>query len=206
MPGCNTAPHKRLQCVLCRPCSYTAHAAKQRTGLYSGVSVNLNHSSVHNTVTTQANYAPPAPRWSTSQRRSTSSACQIPPPRRTMHSFAQPPYYNNVYKGASLLWGSMPDGATHRRPCQPGGVSSCPLRIAGKCWHAVNSTDPAHLLRSQRLHLYTVSPAACDLAPGQRSEWGTLHPAGQSSSRDAAGGAEPLAATAASLFGLSPDS
>nr|DAF66876.1 MAG TPA: hypothetical protein [Bacteriophage sp.] len=34
----------------------------------------------------------------------------------------------------------------------------------------------------------------------------TLHPAGQSSSRGAAGGAEPLAATAAALFGLSPDS
>lgn len=35
---------------------------------------------------------------------------------------------------------------------------------------------------------------------------GTIHPAGQSSSRGAAGGAEPLAALAASLFGLSPDS
>ena len=35
---------------------------------------------------------------------------------------------------------------------------------------------------------------------------GTLHPAGQSSGRGAAGGAEPLTATAVSLFGLSPDS
>ena len=35
---------------------------------------------------------------------------------------------------------------------------------------------------------------------------GTLHTAGQSSSRSTAGGAEPLAATAAALFGLSPDS
>lgn len=35
---------------------------------------------------------------------------------------------------------------------------------------------------------------------------GTLHPAEQSISRGAAGGAEPLAASAASLFGLSPDS
>ena len=39
--------------------------------------------------------------------------------------------------------------------------------------------------------------------PGQS---GTIHPARQSSSRDAAGGAEPLAACAAALFGLSPDS
>lgn len=34
----------------------------------------------------------------------------------------------------------------------------------------------------------------------------TLHPEGQSSSLGAAGGAEPLTATAVSLFGLSPDS
>ena len=40
--------------------------------------------------------------------------------------------------------------------------------------------------------------------PGGQS--GALHPAGQSSNKGAAGGAEPLAATAASLFGLSPDS
>lgn len=51
-------------------------------------------------------------------------------------------------------------------------------------------------------------PAACDLAPGQqsgRTGWHPL-PGGQSSNRGAAGGAEPLAALAASLFGLSPDS
>ena len=41
---------------------------------------------------------------------------------------------------------------------------------------------------------------------GQGGRSGTLHPAGQSSGRGAAGGAEPLAATAASLLGLSPDS
>ena len=41
---------------------------------------------------------------------------------------------------------------------------------------------------------------------GQGGQSGTLYPAGQSSSRGAAGGAEPLAASAASLFGLSPDS
>jgi hypothetical protein len=51
-------------------------------------------------------------------------------------------------------------------------------------------------------------PAACNLAPvsSHGAPAGTLHPAGQSSSRGAAGGAEPLTATAASLFGLSPDS
>ena len=51
-------------------------------------------------------------------------------------------------------------------------------------------------------------PATCNLAPvsGQSAPAGTLHPAGQSSSRSAAGGAELLAALAAALFGLSPDS
>ena len=53
------------------------------------------------------------------------------------------------------------------------------------------------------------SPAACNLAPvsshGTPGQPSTLHPAGQSSSRSAVDGAEPLAATAASLFGLSPD-
>jgi hypothetical protein len=85
--------------------------------------------------------------------------------------------------------------------------------------HIADHASPAHLLRGQRLHLYRVSPAAfrCfsrpaafDLAPvssqGAPGQSGTLYPAGQSSSRGAAGGAEPLAAFAASLFGLSPDS
>lgn len=72
--------------------------------------------------------APPATRWSISQRRSTSSEYQIPAPRRTLYRTAQPPYYNKVYKGAAvcLCYRSMPDGATHRRPCQPGGVSMLP--------------------------------------------------------------------------------
>ena len=74
------------------------------------------------------------------------------------------------------------------------------LRIhARRC--SISQTMPAR--RGQCLHLYRVSPVACNLAPGQL---GTLHPAGQSSGGGAAGGAEPLTATAVSLFGLSPDS
>lgn len=69
---------------------------------------------------------PPAPRWSTSRHRNASSAYQIPPPRRTLYSSTQTAYYNNVYKGATVrpCYGSMPDGAAYRRPCQPGGVCS----------------------------------------------------------------------------------
>ena len=128
MPCCNTAAYKRLQRLLFRPCSYTAHAAKQRTGLYSGFSCDFPYSTARDTRPKQAAIIPPATRWSTSQRRSTSSAYQIPAPRRTLYRTAQPPYYNNVYKGAAvcLCYRSMPDGATHRRPCQPGGVSMLP--------------------------------------------------------------------------------
>lgn len=57
---------------------------------------------------------------------------------------------------------------------------------------------PAHLLRGQRLHLYTVSPAAVSMLSTPNGL--------QSGNRCTAGGAEPLVATAATLFGLSPDS
>lgn len=48
--------------------------------------------------------------------------------------------------------------------------------------------------------------APAERVSGQGGQSGTLHPAGQSSGKGAAGSAEPLAATAAALFGLSPDS
>lgn len=48
------------------------------------------------------------------------------------------------------------------------------------------------------------------LAPGglwsSAGQSGTLHPEGSPAAGDAAGGAEPLTATAVFLFGLSPDS
>lgn len=48
-------------------------------------------------------------------------------------------------------------------------------------------------------------PGGLQSGTGQQSGR-TLHPAGQSSGKNAAGGAEPLTAAAVSLFGLSPDS
>ena len=52
------------------------------------------------------------------------------------------------------------------------------------------------------------SPAACNLAPvnSQSAPAGTLYPAGSPVAGARRGGAEPLTATAVSLFGLSPDS
>lgn len=103
---------------------YTTHATKQRTGLYRGIFCDCTNSTASNTRLAQAAITSPATRWNTSQRRNTSSAYQIPAPRRTLHSSAQTAYYNNVYKGAEVpaCYRSMPDGAAHRRPCQPGGA------------------------------------------------------------------------------------
>lgn len=136
LPCCNTAPYKRLQRVLRRQCSYTAHAAKQRTGLCRRFSCYLPNSTATNTRLAQVAIIPPVQRWDVSQRPDGPSAYQIPPTSRTLYRPAQPPYYNKVYKRSSD--------------------------------HAI--------------------------------------PVGQSSGMDAAGGAELLAAIAASLFGLSPDS
>lgn len=139
-------PHTSVYSAFCAVHAelYTTSAAKQLTGLYRGFSCNLpcfaavvwrvypaishrlrHAGAYHSTV------APPAhTRYKT--------------PHRTLYGSAQPPYYNNVYKGAGVrfCYSSMPDGAAHHRPCQPGGVSSCRLWIAGKCctrrrtcWH-----------------------------------------------------------------------
>lgn len=137
---------------------------KMRTGLCRRFSCDYARSTIHDTRPTQTAIIPHTTRWSTSQRRSASSTYQIPAPRRMLYRPAQPPYYNNVYKGAPLLW-------IHARQC------SIPQTMQTRRGQLLPSAD-------------------C---------WQALHPAGQSSSRSAAGGAEPLAALAASLFGLSPD-
>lgn len=105
-----------------------------------------------------------------------SSYTAPPASRRTLYRPAQPPYYNKVYKKGS---GSSP--------------------VMDPCQTVQQIADHASPAASR----YSPRPAAGDLAPGQP---GTLHPAGQSSSRGAAGGAEPLTAVAVFIFGLSPDS
>lgn len=161
MPCYNILPYNRLQRVLCRPCSYTANTAKQRTGLYSGVSCDCARSTAHDNRPAQAVIISPAPRWSTSQRRNTSNTYRMPAPRRTLYRPTQPPYYNKVYKGAgvrALLW-------IHAR--QYSIAQTMPARRgldASHTWHGISLALAWH------------------------------------------GSAEPLAAAAVSLFGLSPDS
>ena len=175
----NTSPYKHLQRVLYCPCSYTTNAAKQRTGLYMGVSVNSPYSSAHNTAVTQTAYTPPAPRWRAYRQAQHLPQYQIQPPRRTLYRSAQPPYYNKVYKGAAV------------RPVMD------PYQAVQ---HIADRASPAASRCFSR-------PAVCGLALGQRSErTGWCPPPGGQPSGRGRGRAEPLAATAVSLFGLSPDS
>lgn len=111
----NTAAYKRLQRVLPCQCSYTAHAAKQRTGLCRGFSCNLSYSTAHDTRLTQAAIMPPMPRWSVCQRPDALRRYQIPAPRRTLYRPAQPPYYNKVYKSAADCKQCQPGGAVQQR-------------------------------------------------------------------------------------------
>ena len=140
LPCNNTATHKRSQRVLPCPCNYTAHAAKQHTRLYSGFSCDCTRSTARDTRPTQAAIIPPAPRW------------------RGIHTpgRAQPIPDTTATHGRCAGQHSRPIIIMYirvQRPRKPGGVSS---------------TDPAQLLRGQRLHLYRVSPAACNLAPSTR--------------------------------------
>lgn len=49
---------------------------------------------------------------------------EIPAPRRTLYRSAQPPIIIRYIRvQGCACYGSMPDGATHRRPYRPGGVS-----------------------------------------------------------------------------------
>ena len=106
------------------------------------------------------------------------------------HSAAAPPAHTRYHRHAGRCTGQ------HSRP-----IIIRYIR-AQRCAPVI---DPCQTVQHIADH---ASPAACDLAPvsSEGAPAGTLHPAGQSSGRGAAGGAEPLAACAATLFGLSPDS
>lgn len=136
MPYYNTAMHKRLQRVLCRPCSYTTNGAKQHTGLYRGFSGHLPHSTAANTRPTRTDITSPATRWSISQHRSTSSTYQIPEPRRTLCRPVQPPYYNKVYKGAPPVMDPCQPVQYITDHASPSG-SRCFPRLA-LAWHRVS--------------------------------------------------------------------
>lgn len=214
MPCCNTAPYKRLRSVLLRQCSYTAHATKQRTWLYRGVSCDCSHSAANDTKQTQAAIIPPAPSWSVSQRRRISSAYQIPAPRPDAAQVSTAAYYKwyiRVRPPVMAPCQTVQHIEDHASPVGSSPTVCGSLASAAPCASADVSAYPpvqgqpggvSMLPMPGGLRSGTVSTV--DQSVGGHP--GTLHPAGQSSGRDAADGAEPLTAAAVSLFGLSPDS
>lgn len=141
LPCYNTAKYKRLQRVLCRPCNYTAHAAKQSTGLYSGFSCGLTYSTAHNTRPAKADITPPVPRWTAYQRPDALHRYQIPAPRRTLHRSAQPQTMQ-ARRGQLLPYAGPLASAA------PGAPAEGLARRRSRCFPR---------------------PAACNLVPGQRS-------------------------------------
>ena len=179
--------------------NYTAHATKQRAGLYSGISCDCIRSTAHDSRPTHADIIPPAPRWRAYTR-----------PKRLQHipdTTATPGRCTGRHRPLIIIMyirgQTMPAAAGHLLPCadcwkvltacqqhrpgapaegQPGGVSMLPAPggLRSGTGSAVNQ--------------------------GGAASWHTT-PGGAVQRQGAgAGGAEPLAAPAASLFGLSPDS
>lgn len=113
-------PHTSVYSVFCAVNNYTAHATKQRTGLYNGVSCDYASSTAHDTRPTQAVIIPPATRWRVYTHPDALNRYQIPPPRRDAAQVNTAAYYNKVYKRVQgcACYGSMPDSAAYRRPCQ----------------------------------------------------------------------------------------
>lgn len=182
---------------------YTAHAIKQCTRLYrrfsgylpcfAAVVWRVHPSTLHCLRHAGAYHSAATPPAHTRYQT----------PRRTLYRSTQPPYYNNViYKGVAV----RPLSRIHARQC------SRSQTIPSRRGQLLSSADrwqvlhPAHLLRGQRLHLYRVGPAACNLAPGQRSgRTGSVwHPppggAAQRQGRGTTDGYRRIS------FGLSPDS
>ena len=124
--------------------SYTANTAKQRTGLYRRFSCGLSHFTAADARPAQAAI------YHLRHARAYHSAV-APPTRARYHSRAgtldrpaQTAYYNKVYKSAEthLLW-------IHARQC------------------SILQTMQAR--QGLRLRLYMISPATCNLVPGQQS-------------------------------------
>ena len=177
--GCNTAPYKRLQRVLYCQCNYTAH----------------------NTRLTQAAIIPPAPRWSVCQRLDGLHRYQIPPPRRDAAQVSTAAYYNKVYISVQHITNhASPAGSA---PTVCGSLAS----VAPGAPVERSASPPAQGQPGGVSMLPT--PDGLQSGTGSAVRAGSLAPStrrGSPAVGSRASGAEPLAALAAALFGLSPDS
>lgn len=158
-------------CLSAVNANYTTTTPKPFTGLYRGFSVDLPHSSAHNTAVIQADCALP-----TQHRRAYSQAQHLHRypgyhrHDRTLHSSAQPPIiimYIGVLRCVPVI-----------DPCQA-------------IQHSADRASPAASRYFSRLAAGVLAWVSLALAWHYVFSW---H-----------GGAEPLTAAAAPLFGLSPD-
>lgn len=144
MPCCNASIYKRLQRLLSCPCSLyhprykTEHRDLQELFLRF---LPFYHRRYQPRI---SGYNAACATPGASQRRSASSAYQIPAPRRTLYRSSQPPIIIRYIRvQGCACYGSMPDGATHRRPCRPGGVSVSTCTGSARrlsIWHRVSLT------------------------------------------------------------------
>lgn len=140
---------------------YTTHSAKQRTRICRLFSCDLPHSTAANNRPTQAAIIPPAPRWSTSQRRSTSSTYQIPPSRPDAVQVNTAAYYNKVYKGAAVRLAWIHAGRcsiSQTMQARRGQLLPCADR-----WQVLHL---AHLLMGQPGGVSMLPTPGISLAPG----------------------------------------
>ena len=124
---------------------YTARTSKAFTGLYSGVSVNLTHSSAHNTVATQAVYTPHEPRWRAYHQTQYSHRYQIQPPRRTLYRAGQPPIIIRYIRAQGR--------APVMNPCQPvqhTADHTSPAGSAPAVWGSLASADTLSAIQTRR--------------------------------------------------------
>ena len=85
-------PHISVYSSFCTiNASYTTKTPKLFTGLYRCISVDLPHSSAHNTAATQAAYTPTVPRWRAYPQAQHLHRYRITPTHRTLCKPAQPP-------------------------------------------------------------------------------------------------------------------
>lgn len=156
LPGGISATHKRLQRPFCRPCNLyrqrykAAHRALQvrfrQFDPFHRIQYQTGKSRYNTACAALEHITAPQHLQRIPDTRYHAGRCTDQRNR---------PIIIRYIKGQRFApcYGSMPDGAAYRRPYQPGGVSSYRLRIAGKCC-------TRRTCWGQRLHLYSVNPAA----------------------------------------------
>ena len=202
-------PNTSVYSVFCRVNAiYTAHTAKQRTGLYRGFSYDCTRSTAHDNSPTQAAIMPLVTRWRAYTRPDALNRYQIPPPRRTLHRSAQTAYYNNVYKrvqGCALLW-------IHARRCS---ISQTMPAVAGQLLPCADRWQVLTVCQQYRPAAPSegCSVSTCTRSARRLAVWHRVSSQGAPSTRRGSTAAWARRAArnhwrlvAASLFGLSPDS